>query len=192
MLETINDRKKGNYIPKEEPVAAKVSEDDFQIVNEIIETKPFQNYIKLLKEMLGYKIELVNKLQNADKKELIDAYLYNNFLFYKMKPYDFHLSKDLNKPVDIVSSYRATNIVEKVLFNYSNVRNSDKAEFEEWKQKIKMKNIEDFIDKVIQTYRNTLDEEIFRQHAYEMLLEDNDISVEQFKEHVLQRLGINY
>jgi len=191
LLETINDRKNGNYVKKEVPLAAKATEDDFEIVNDIIETKSFQNYVNLLKQMLGYKIELINRLKNTDKEDLVNAYLYNNFLFFKTKPYDFYISKDLNKPVDTVSSYKATNIVEKVLFNYNNVRNSDKAEFEEWKQKINIKNIEDLLNKTIQTYKETLDEEIFRQHAYEMLLEDNDISVDQFKEHLLQRLGVN-
>lgn len=192
LLDTIADRKINAYEQKETPIAAKAAEDDFQIVNEIIEVKAFQDYIDLLKKMLGHKIELLKRLKTADKKELINAYLYNNFLFAKTKPYDFHRKRILNKQVETISNYRATILVEKVLFNYNNVRNSDKAEFEEWKQKIKMNVYEDLIDKIIKTYKETLEEEACRQHAYEMLLEDNYISVEQFKEHVLQRLGINY
>ena len=55
-----------------------------------------------------------------------------------------------------------------------------------------MKNIEDFIKDVLKTYKDSLHEEIFRQHAYEMLLEDkDDFSIEQFKEHLSKRVGLN-
>ena len=84
LLDTLHHRKTHGFEPKVHPVAAKATkEDDFDIIDNVIESKAFQDYVKLIKSMLGSKIATLHKLEKTDINQLIETYLYNKFLFIK-------------------------------------------------------------------------------------------------------------